>query len=67
MPSKIKQRAIRIEDDLWERAKAQAVYEDRSVNGVINRALKEYLHNHKAEGRDWHMKIERGIYGDRGN
>jgi hypothetical protein len=35
-------RAVRVPDDIWERAQAKAAADDTTVSAVINDFLKEY-------------------------
>jgi predicted transcriptional regulator len=46
-----KQRQLRMEDELWERALRVAKDLDRSVSWVIRKALEEYIERHLAAKR----------------
>jgi len=46
-----KQRQLRMEDELWERAKRVAADLDRSVSWVIRDALEKYIEQHLAAKR----------------
>lgn len=47
-----KQRQLRMEDQLWERAERVAADLDRSVSWVIRKALEEYIDRHLAAKRE---------------
>jgi len=40
-----KQRAIRVDDDLWEAAKERAELEQRTVSDIVRIALTQYAEN----------------------
>lgn len=46
-----KVRHVRIDNELWEAAQAEAKYRRESVAAVIKRALVAYVENAKKEGR----------------
>jgi predicted transcriptional regulator len=52
MDTQQKQRQLRMEDELWERAQRAANDLDRSVSWVIRKALEEYIDRHLAAKRE---------------
>jgi predicted DNA-binding protein len=46
-----KQRQLRMEDELWDRAQRVAADLDRSVSWVIRDALEQYIERHLAAKR----------------